>query len=281
MGGYSARYHAASLAAVFLALAIGILIGVGFGDDVVSGTTEDLEESLQNDVERQRERTDELAGAEPRARVQRGRVPGARRRWPARRAGRADRARRAAGRDRRRGRGGDRARRRPATQVAVVREPPDLTALADQLGDTRATRACAGTPTICRLRPRGGARARARRGSGAPGEGAAPDQVQRPPPRARRGRPHARRPRTSIPTTPRPTTRSRTACSTGSPARGDRRSAPSGRTPSAPRSSCSPPRPLHGRQRRPRRRPRRARLGAARCRRELRGQGQRRRAART
>src|SRR5919106_1796215 len=34
MGGYSARYHAASLAAVFLALAIGILIGVGFGEDV-------------------------------------------------------------------------------------------------------------------------------------------------------------------------------------------------------------------------------------------------------
>ncbi len=33
--GYSARYHAASLAAVFLALAIGILIGVGLGDNVV------------------------------------------------------------------------------------------------------------------------------------------------------------------------------------------------------------------------------------------------------
>ena len=61
MGGYSARYHAASLAAVFLALAIGILIGVGFGDDVVSGTTEDLEESLQGDVEDARQQTDELA----------------------------------------------------------------------------------------------------------------------------------------------------------------------------------------------------------------------------
>ena len=34
--GYSARYHAASLAAVFLALAVGILIGVGLGDNVVS-----------------------------------------------------------------------------------------------------------------------------------------------------------------------------------------------------------------------------------------------------
>ena len=62
MGGYSARYHAASLAAVFLALAIGILIGVGFGDDVVSGTTEDLEESLQSDVQDARERADDLQG---------------------------------------------------------------------------------------------------------------------------------------------------------------------------------------------------------------------------
>lgn len=59
--GYSARYHAASLAAVFLALAIGILIGVGFGDDVVSGTKEDLEESLTGDLEAARERADELA----------------------------------------------------------------------------------------------------------------------------------------------------------------------------------------------------------------------------
>jgi hypothetical protein len=62
MGGYSARYHAASLAAVFLALAIGILIGVGFGDDVVSGTTEDLEQSLQSDVQDVRQRADDLQG---------------------------------------------------------------------------------------------------------------------------------------------------------------------------------------------------------------------------
>ena len=41
--GYSARYHAASLAAVFLALAIGILIGSAFGDDVVSGTADSRE----------------------------------------------------------------------------------------------------------------------------------------------------------------------------------------------------------------------------------------------
>jgi hypothetical protein len=48
--GFSARYHAASLAAVFLALAIGILIGAGLGGDVVSGTAENLEESLKSDL---------------------------------------------------------------------------------------------------------------------------------------------------------------------------------------------------------------------------------------
>jgi hypothetical protein len=58
--GYSSRYHAASLAAVFLALAIGILIGVGFGDDVVSGTARSLEESLQDDLDDARAEADEL-----------------------------------------------------------------------------------------------------------------------------------------------------------------------------------------------------------------------------
>ena len=41
--GYSARYHAASLAAVFLALAIGILIGAQWGSDVLNSTREDLD----------------------------------------------------------------------------------------------------------------------------------------------------------------------------------------------------------------------------------------------
>jgi hypothetical protein len=58
--GYSARYHAASLAAVFIALAVGILIGVGFGSDVVNGTADDLENSLQADVERYRDQATEL-----------------------------------------------------------------------------------------------------------------------------------------------------------------------------------------------------------------------------
>ena len=39
---------------------IGILIGVGFGDDVISGTAENLEESLKGDLEDARDRTDEL-----------------------------------------------------------------------------------------------------------------------------------------------------------------------------------------------------------------------------
>ncbi len=58
--GYSARYHAASLAAVFLALAVGILVGVGFGSDIVSGTADDLERSLASDLDEQRRQADEL-----------------------------------------------------------------------------------------------------------------------------------------------------------------------------------------------------------------------------
>lgn len=58
--GYSARYHAASLAAVFLALAVGILIGVGFGSDVLTGTAESLERSLREDLDRYRGQVDDL-----------------------------------------------------------------------------------------------------------------------------------------------------------------------------------------------------------------------------
>lgn len=49
--GYSSRYHVASLAAVFIALAIGILIGAALGSDVVSGTAENLEEDLREEVD--------------------------------------------------------------------------------------------------------------------------------------------------------------------------------------------------------------------------------------
>jgi hypothetical protein len=60
MMGYSARYHAASLAAIFLALAVGILIGVGFGSDVVNGTADSLENSLSSDLAEERQQVDDL-----------------------------------------------------------------------------------------------------------------------------------------------------------------------------------------------------------------------------
>lgn len=58
--GYSARYHAASLAAVFLALAIGILIGSQWGSDVLNKTRNDLESSLTSDLNDARDRIDDL-----------------------------------------------------------------------------------------------------------------------------------------------------------------------------------------------------------------------------
>lgn len=141
MGGYSARYHAASLAAVFLALAIGILIGVGFGDDVVSGTTEQLEESLKDDVQEARQETDELEGELDRERDFGEAV------YPALVGGDLDGERVAVialG-----GLPGDLAQDiddalEPAganiTAVAVVREPPDAGALAGALEGTRHAR---------------------------------------------------------------------------------------------------------------------------------------------
>ncbi len=60
--GYSARYHATSLIAVFLALAIGILIGAEFGGDTLSNTRKDLEHSLTGNLQDAREHADELSG---------------------------------------------------------------------------------------------------------------------------------------------------------------------------------------------------------------------------
>jgi Copper transport outer membrane protein, MctB len=59
--GFSARYHAASLAAVFLALGIGILIGSAFGGDVVESTRQNLERSLKGNLAGELERSNEFA----------------------------------------------------------------------------------------------------------------------------------------------------------------------------------------------------------------------------
>lgn len=58
--GYSARYHATSLIAVFLALAVGILIGAEFGGDALTNTRRNLEQSLVNNLQDARSRGDEL-----------------------------------------------------------------------------------------------------------------------------------------------------------------------------------------------------------------------------
>ena len=60
--GYSARYHATSLIAVFLALAIGILIGAEFGGDALTSTRRDLEHSLVGNLQDARSKADELNG---------------------------------------------------------------------------------------------------------------------------------------------------------------------------------------------------------------------------
>lgn len=58
--GYSARYHATSLIAVFIALAVGILIGAEFGGDALTNTRRDLERSLVGNLQDARARADDL-----------------------------------------------------------------------------------------------------------------------------------------------------------------------------------------------------------------------------
>ncbi|MBS1845797.1 MAG: copper transporter [Actinobacteria bacterium] len=60
--GYSARYHATSLIAVFLALAVGILIGAEFGGGALSETRKNLEQSLVGNLQDARSRADDLSG---------------------------------------------------------------------------------------------------------------------------------------------------------------------------------------------------------------------------
>jgi hypothetical protein len=136
--GYSARYHAVSLIAVFLALAIGILIGAEFGGDALNNTRKNLEQSLTGNLQDERERADELNGKLARSEEFAGRV------YPA------------LVRDRLEGRrigvvalgdlpgdtitaiedalGPTGAR---LVGIGVVREPVDLSGLGDQLGKTR------------------------------------------------------------------------------------------------------------------------------------------------
>lgn len=65
--GYSARYHATSLIAVFLSLAIGILIGAEFGGDALTGTRRDLENSLVGNLQDARSEADDLSSELARA----------------------------------------------------------------------------------------------------------------------------------------------------------------------------------------------------------------------
>lgn len=139
--GYSSRYHAASLAAVFIALAIGILIGAGFGQDVVSNTSESLKNSLENDLDEVRAERDELAGELE------GERDFAEAVYPALVDGRLDGERvgvialgglSSALSD------GIEATLSPTgatlSEVSVVREPPDVEALAERLGGTQFAR---------------------------------------------------------------------------------------------------------------------------------------------
>ena len=66
--GYSSRYHIASLTAVFVALAVGILIGSELGGDVLDSTRENLEQSLTGDLDRSRAQNEELRREPARAR---------------------------------------------------------------------------------------------------------------------------------------------------------------------------------------------------------------------
>lgn len=56
------RYHALSLAAVFLALGIGIVLGVTIGDSLVSETEQSLRSTLRGDLVSARDQVEELRG---------------------------------------------------------------------------------------------------------------------------------------------------------------------------------------------------------------------------
>ncbi|MEX2447180.1 MAG: copper transporter [Solirubrobacterales bacterium] len=72
--GYSGRYHATSLIAVFLALAVGLVIGAALGGDAIDDTRENLERSLSGNLQDARERADALNAELARANEFSGRV---------------------------------------------------------------------------------------------------------------------------------------------------------------------------------------------------------------
>jgi len=61
--GYSGRYHAASLVAVFIALAIGIVIGAGLADDVQTSADAELVDSLNADLDEAQQQADDAEAA--------------------------------------------------------------------------------------------------------------------------------------------------------------------------------------------------------------------------
>jgi Copper transport outer membrane protein, MctB len=136
--GYSARYHATSLIAVFLSLAIGILIGAEFGGDALTNTRKDLENSLVGNLQDARSKADELSGELGRSNefgervypvLTRGRMEGKRVAilalggLPSDVSGAVEEALAPSG--------------AKLVAVGVVREPVDVSGLADDLSQTR------------------------------------------------------------------------------------------------------------------------------------------------
>lgn len=133
------RYHALSLVAVFLALAVGLLLGVAIGDSgLVSSAQKDIENSLRGDVRASRAEADEVRGELTRhvdyekqtyPDLVAGRLPGARIGLlflGSTEGGVVDQVREAI-----EPAGGD------LRWVGVLREPPDLQALADHAVGSR------------------------------------------------------------------------------------------------------------------------------------------------
>ena len=164
--GYSARYHAASLVAVFLALAVGILIGAGLGDDLVSGASRTSRESLGSDIEERRGEGRRPGGpARPRAELRLAGLSGAGRRprgadrslafgdLPDERdrhgAPRASSRRRRAGRGRR---GGPAARRRGAAGSGWRSQAAPRRGALDAIGDAIGRQLVGGGTLLERMR---------------------------------------------------------------------------------------------------------------------------------